>query len=32
MENELKQFEKYLLDPGTENAKDHLVLKSGLTF
>jgi hypothetical protein len=25
MENELKQFEKYLLDPGTENAKDHLV-------
>jgi|CZKV01.1.fsa_nt_gi hypothetical protein len=26
MENELKQFEKYLLDPGTENAKDHLVL------
>ena len=25
MEKELKQFEKYLLDPGTENAKDHLV-------
>ena len=25
MENELKQFEKYLLDPGSENAKDHLV-------
>ena len=25
METELKQFEKYLLDPGTENAKDHLV-------
>ncbi len=25
MENELKQFEKYLLDPGTENAKDHFV-------
>lgn len=25
MENELKQFEKYLLDPGTENAKNHFV-------
>lgn len=25
MENELKQFEQYLLNPGTENAKDHLV-------
>ena len=25
MENDLKQFEKYLLDPGSENAKDHLV-------
>ena len=25
MENELKQFEKYLLDPGSENAKDHFV-------
>jgi hypothetical protein len=24
MEKELTQFEKYLLDPGTENAKDHL--------
>src|SRR5208283_1019941 len=25
LETELKQFEKYLLDPGSENAKDHLV-------
>jgi hypothetical protein len=25
MENELKQFKKYLLEPGSENAKDHLV-------
>jgi len=25
METELKQLEKYLFDPGTENAKDHLV-------
>jgi hypothetical protein len=25
MEKELQQFEKYLLDPGTEKAKDHLV-------
>jgi len=24
MENELKQFEKYLLAPSTENAKDDL--------
>lgn len=25
MENELKQLQKYLFDPGTENAKDHLI-------
>jgi hypothetical protein len=25
MEIELKQFEEYLFDPGTEKAKDHLV-------
>ncbi|MGI8965703.1 MAG: hypothetical protein ACR2H1_06400 [Limisphaerales bacterium] len=24
MENELKQFGEYLLNPGSENSKDHL--------